>query len=48
MEPVEEEEVPEKEKFRIEKNEPRRITMQLITRTSLDSGTVGALSEEEK
>jgi len=48
MEPTEEEDIPENEKLKIEKNEPRRITMQLITRTSLDNEMVSSLSEEDK
>lgn len=41
-----EEEIPEKEKFRIEKDEKRKITMNLITRTSLDQKAVSCLSED--
>jgi hypothetical protein len=49
MEPAEEpEELPEKDKFRIEKDPANKISMSLIAKTSLDGDAVSSLSEDEK
>lgn len=40
--------IPEKDKFLIEKEPTKKISMTLIARTSLDSASVAELSEDEK